>query len=199
VRWPSDGLGGSVGVPSKEAVMRAPLKALSATVVLAACLAGGGIAASAAPPDVGHFSGTDTFPPALVTDLPCLEGTAFIASGSVDFRGTFVNSPTFFHFAGTERFSTTLVPVGEGLTYVERGSIDRTVFTARVVDGGINVLQNHINNDNFFGFDENGKLVASATIRVHELTHFVGVDTNGDNVPDQFKVSIDVDDVSCPA
>jgi hypothetical protein len=179
--------------------MRVTPKVLSATIAVAGCLAVMPAGAGAQAPEVGHFSGTDTFGPDVVTDLPCLEGTAFIGTGSVDFRGTFVNSEGFFHFAGTERFSGTLEPVGEGLTYVERGSIDRTTFTARAVDGGFNLVQTHVNNDNFFGYDENGKLVASATIRVHELQHFVGLDTNGDNVPDQFKVSIDVDNVSCPA
>jgi hypothetical protein len=179
--------------------MRITPKVLSATIAVAGCLAMMPPGAAAAPPEVGHFSGTETFGPEVITDLPCLEGTEFVLTGSVDTRGTFVNSPTFFHFAGTERFSATLVPVGEGLTYVERGSIDRTTFTARVVDGGVNVIQSHVNNDNFFGYDENGKLVASATVRIHELEHFVGLDTNEDNVPDQFKVSIEVDDVSCPA
>jgi hypothetical protein len=179
--------------------MRATLKTLSATAVLAACLAGGAAMASAAPPEVGHFSGTDTFPPTLITDLPCLEGTEFIGGGSVDFRGTFVNSEGFFHFTGTEQFSATLEPVGDGLTYVERGNIDKVNFTARAVDSGFELVQTRVNNDNFFAYDENGKLVASATIRVHEVQHFVGLDTNGDNIPDEFKVSIEVDDVSCPA
>jgi hypothetical protein len=44
-----------------------------------------------------------------------------------------------------------------------------------------------------------GKLVSSATIRIHEVTHFVGLDTNMDNVPDVFKVSVTIDKVSCPA
>jgi hypothetical protein len=40
--------------------------------------------------------------------------------------------------------------------------------------------------------------VTPATIRIHEVEHFRGVDTDGDNGPDEFKVSVVIDDVSCP-
>ena len=39
----------------------------------------------------------------------------------------------------------------------------------------------------------------SATIRIHEVEHFRGLDADGDGVPDEFKVSVEIDNVSCPA
>src|SRR5207247_216547 len=136
--------------------------------------------------------------PEVITDLPCLEGTQFLYTATVSSRGTFVNSEGFFHFSGTEKFSATLAPVdGQGPTYVEGGNLDRINFTARAVPAGSELVQTHVNNDRFFGYVD-GKLVGSATIRIHQVEHFVGLDTNGDNVPDEFKVSVTVDEVSCP-
>ena len=156
-------------------------------------------AAVATPPDVGHFSGQDTFGPEVITDLPCLEGKEFVVTGGVNFRGSFVNSEQFFHFAGIERHFGTLVPVdGQGPTYVESGNADRFDFTARVLPAGEELVQTHVNNDRFVAY-VNGKVVASATIRIHEVQHFRGLDTDGDGVPDEFKVSVEINDVSCPA
>lgn len=178
--------------------MRTTLKAVSVTVALVACLMAGS-AAGATAPEVGHFSGVDQLGPAVITDLPCLEGKEFIFTGSEAFRGTFVNSEGFFHFSGIQQFSATIVPVdGQGPTYVERGSVERIDFTARAVSAGVELVQTHVNNDRFVGYVD-GKLVASATIRIHELEHFVGLDTNGDGVPDLFKVSVTTFDLSCPA
>jgi hypothetical protein len=164
--------------------------------VIVACGLGG--SAAAAPPEVGHFSGVDTFGPDLVTDLPCLEGTEFIGTGSEIFRGSFVNSEDYFHFSGTNRFTATLVPVsGEGPTYVEGGNVEKINFTARAVPAGERINSTNIINDQFIGYVD-GKRVTTATIRIHEVEHFVGVDTNGDNVPEFFKVSVTIDRVSCP-
>jgi hypothetical protein len=186
------------GQATKEGVVRMALGTASVIAALVACLASSP-AASASPPEVGHFSGTDQFGPEVITDLPCLEGTEFVFTGGVDFRGTFVNSEDFFHFSGIEKHTGTLVPVnGQGPTYVESGNVDHTSFTARRVSTGFNLIQTHVNNDRFVGYVD-GKRVASATIRIHEVEHFVGVDTNGDNVPDVFKVSVTIDRVSCPA
>jgi hypothetical protein len=172
-------------------------KAVSLTAVVVACLLGGP-AASASSPEVGHFSGQETFGPQVITDLPCLEGKEFTATGGVSFRGTFVNSDGFFHFSGTNRFFATLVPVdGQGPTYVEGGNVEKNNFTARAVPAGVQINQTNIINDQFLGY-EDGKLVTTATVRVHEVHHFVGVDTNGDDIPDEFKVSVNIDDVSCP-
>ena len=170
-------------------------------VALAAILALAVItpAAGAAPPEVGHLYSVDPIGPEVITDLPCLEGKAFTATGSVTFRGSFVNSPDFFHFTGKETFSTTLVPVdGQGPTYVERNRSSHNTDTARRVEGFFNEVFTEVNNDRFDAY-VNGKRVSSATIRVHELTHFVGADTDGDNIPDDFKVSISVSRFSCPA
>jgi hypothetical protein len=91
------------------------------------------------------------------------------------------------------------VPVdGQGPTYVESGNADRVDFTARVVPAGEELVQPHVSNDRFVGY-VNGKIVASATIRIHEVEHFVGLDTDGDGVPDAFKVSVNNHDFSCPA
>jgi hypothetical protein len=91
------------------------------------------------------------------------------------------------------------VPVdGQGPTYVESINADRVDFTARAVPAGVRLVQTHVNNDRFMGY-VNGKVVASATIRIHEVEHFRGLDTDSDNVPDEFKVSVVIDDVSCPA
>jgi hypothetical protein len=180
-----------------EVVMRTTLKAVSVTVALVVCLMAGS-PAGATTPEVGHFSGEDHLGP-LITDLPCLEGKEFVATGSVVFRGTFVNSEGFLHFTGIQRFSGTLVPVdGQGPTYVESGNVDKVNFTARDVSAGVQLVQTRVNNDRFLGYLD-GKLVASATIRIHEVEHFVGLDTDGNGVPDAFKVSVNNHDFSCPA
>jgi hypothetical protein len=172
-------------------------KAVLLTAIVALLVASS--AATASPPEVGHFSGQDTFGPQVISDLPCLEGQEFVLAGGVNFRGNFVNSEQFFHFAGIERHFGTLVPVdGQGPTYVESGNADRVDFTARAVPAGVELVQTHVNNDRFVAY-VNGKVVASATIRIHEVEHFRGLDTDGDNVPDEFKVSVVIDHVSCPA
>jgi hypothetical protein len=65
--------------------MRTTLKAVSVTIALVVCLMAGS-AAGAATPEVGHFSGENHFAPQVITDLPCLEGKEFVATGSVVFR-----------------------------------------------------------------------------------------------------------------
>jgi hypothetical protein len=181
-----------------EVVMRTTFKAVSVTVALIICLVAGS-AAGATTTEVGHFSGEDHFAPQVITDLPCLEGKEFVATGSVVFRGTFVNSEGFFHFTGIQRFSGTLVPVdGQGPTYVESGNVDKVNFTAHDVSAGVQLIQTRVNNDRFLGYVD-GKVVASTTIRIHEVEHFVGLDTNDDGVPDIFKVSVNNHDFSCPA
>jgi hypothetical protein len=41
-------------------------------------------------------------------------------------------------------------------------------------------------------------VVGSQIIRVHELEHFVGVDTDGDGAPDDVKVEFSRPVLSCP-
>jgi hypothetical protein len=185
--------------PQRGIAVKRSLLALSLALSATLALGLSGPASAANPPEVGHFSGDDSSGPQVITDLPCLEGKEFIASGNVSFRGTFVDSEGFFHFSGIEHFSATLVPVdGQGPTYVESGNIDKVNFTARAVPAGDEIVQTRVNNDRFLGYVD-GKLVASATIRIHEVQHFVALDTNGDDEPDVFRVSVDDHDLSCPA
>ena len=178
--------------------MHKTLKTIPVVTTLVACLVGSP-AAGAAAPEVGHFSSVDPIGPEVISDLPCLEGKEFTLTGSVISRGTVVGSPDFFHFSGLEKHTGTLVPVdGQGPTYVESGNVEHNGFTARRVSTGFNLVETFVNNDRFVGY-VGGKRVSSATIRIHELQHFVGVDTNGDDVPDVFKVSVNIDNLSCPA
>jgi hypothetical protein len=45
---------------------------------------------------------------------------------------------------------------------------------------------------------EDGKVVSAETIRIHELEHIVGTDTDGDGVPDSVKVEFSKAKFSCP-
>jgi hypothetical protein len=156
-------------------------------------------AVGAATPQLGHFSGVTPLGPDVITDLPCLDGKAFTFTGAVSSRGTFLNDVDFFHFTGIEQFSATLVPVdGQGPTYVEGGNTQHVDFTARAVPAGVEIVTSDINNDQFIGYVD-GRRVASATIRIRERTHLVGVDSDGDGQIDQFKSSVTIDRVSCPA
>jgi hypothetical protein len=186
------------GLPAArlENVMRWLCRAASVGAFLVAFVL---CSSAASATDVGHFSGEQSLGPYVITDLPCLEGTEFTLTGSRSFIGAFVASDGFFHFVVTNQFSSTLVPVdGQGPTYVESGNVDHITFTTAVVPAGARINQTRINNDRFIGY-VNGKVVASATIRIHQVEHFVGVDTDGDGVPDTFTVSVTINDVSCPA
>jgi hypothetical protein len=178
---------------------RLVVKAVAVIAALVACFVGSPVAGAVPGQEVGHFSSVDPIGPEVISDLPCLEGKEFMLTGSVSSRGSFVNSVDFFHFTGMEQFSATLVPVdGQGPTYVERNRPAHITLTARRVSGFINLVQTEVNNDRFDAYVD-GKRVSSATIRIHEVQHFVGSDTDGDNFPDVFKVSVTVDKVSCPA
>src|SRR4051812_48360944 len=178
--------------------MHKTVKAIAVATTLVACLVASP-AVGAAAPDVSHFSSVEPLGPVVISDLPCLEGKQFTLTGSVSSRTTVVSSPDFFHFSALEKHTGTLVPVdGQGPRYVETNNVEHNVGTARRVSTGFNLVQTFVNNDRFVGY-VGGKRVASATIRIHELEHFVGIDTNDDGVPDVFKVSVTVDHVSCPA
>lgn len=155
--------------------------------------------AAAAPPEVGHFSGTTTVGPMIVTDQPCFDGTPFTLTGGESFKGTFVAKDDAFTFTNQEKFFGTLVPVGDqGPTYVEAPNVNKTNFTSRAVAAGDEIVFTNVNNDRFYGYVD-GVRVSSATIRIHQLEHYVGLDTDGDGAVDSFKVSVSIDHISCPA
>jgi hypothetical protein len=153
--------------------------------------------ASATVVDHGHFVIKEQFPPTVITDLPCLEGKEFLSAGSAIFRGNFVDfGDGSFHFFQIEKFEGTLVPVdGQGPTYVESGSATPFAFNGRTTSGSFVI--NSVNNDNFVAYQD-GKVVSAQTIRIHQLFHLVGFDTDGDGEPDNIKVEFDKAKLSCP-
>jgi hypothetical protein len=150
--------------------------------------------AYAAVVDHGSFTSEEHFGPMVITDLPCLEGKEFLATGGEVLRGNFVDAG--FHYFQIEKFEATLVPVdGQGPTYVESGSADVNVFNTRTVSGVFTFTR--MNTDNFIAY-EDGKVVSAQTIRIHELDHLTATDTDGDGVPDSVKVEFSKPTFSCP-
>jgi hypothetical protein len=147
--------------------------------------------------DHGTFSTEEHFGPMVISDLPCLEGKEFSLTGAEFIRGSFVDAgDAGFHFRQIEKHEGTAVPVdGQGPTYVERGTADVSVFNTRTASGVFTFT--HVNNDNFVAFQD-GKVVSAQTIRIHEVEHLVGTDTDGDGVPDSVKVEFSKATVSCP-
>jgi hypothetical protein len=153
--------------------------------------------AYAAVVDHGTFTSEEHFSPMTINDLPCLEGKEFVETGAEFIRGSFVDAgDAGFHFRQIEKHEGTLVPVdGQGPTYVESGNTDVFVFNTRSASGVFTVT--HVNNDNFVAY-ENGKVVGSQMIRIHELEHVVTTDVDGDGEPDSVKVEISKNTLSCP-
>jgi hypothetical protein len=177
--------------------MRHSRTTVPALAAIAMCLAGG-TSAQATVLDHGRFSEESSFGPEVITDLPCLEGTAFVGTGSEVVRGQFVERSNGFHVSFREKHEATLVPLdGQGPTYVEQGNTDHGAFSDRSLTGNGLVTMTHVNNDNFVGY-EDGKLVGSARIRVHEVEHFVVIDSDGDGQPEDVKVEFTINRVSCP-
>jgi hypothetical protein len=182
------------GAPRQVATWRRVILAMVTTTVMTGAFAA---PASAAVVDHGHFVIEEQFPPTVVTDMPCLEGKEFLATGSGIFRGTFVDAgDEGFHFSQIEKFEGTAVPVdGQGPTYVESGSAEVISFNTRTASGVFTFT--NVNNDNFIAY-EDGKVVSAKTIRIHELYHFVGTDTDGDGEPDTVRVEFSKPTFSCP-
>ena len=66
--------------------------------------------------DHGRFTSEEHFGPMVVSDMPCLEGKEFIATGAEFIRGSFVDAgDAGFHFFFLEKHEGTAVPVdGQG-------------------------------------------------------------------------------------
>jgi hypothetical protein len=147
--------------------------------------------------DHGTFTSEEHFGPMVITDMPCLEGKEFIATGAEFIRGNFVDAGNAgFHFFQNEKHEGTAVPVdGQGPTYVESGAVDISVFNTRTVSGVFTFTR--MNTDNFVAYQD-GKVVSAQTIRIHELEHITATDTDGDGVPDIVKVEFSKPRFSCP-
>ena len=147
--------------------------------------------------DHGSFTSEEHFGPMVITDMPCLEGKEFIATGAEFIRGNFVDAgDAGFHFFQNEKHEGTAVPVdGQGPTYVESGAVDISVFNTRTVSGVFTFTR--MNTDSFVAY-EDGKVVSAQTIRIHELEHITATDTDGDGIPDIVKVEFSKPKFSCP-
>ena len=168
---------------------------LTAVVVSWVCL-GLGSSAHATVADQGSFSRFEVLSE-MITDLPCLDGSEFVANGTKAVRGHFVDSAEGFHFEQSETHTGEFVPVGDGLTYVEQGNVEKIVFNGPPLGGGGVVNFTLVNNDAFVVI-EDGHIVAQATIRIHELERFTGVDTDGDGLADRVNVDFYNARLSCP-
>jgi hypothetical protein len=146
--------------------------------------------------DHGTFTSEEHFGPMVITDMPCLEGKQFIATGAEFIRGNFVDAgDAGFHFFQNEKHEGTAVPVdGQGPTYVESGAVDISVFNTRTVSGVFTFTR--MNTDSFIAY-EDGRVVSAQTIRIHELEHITATDTDGDGVPDIVKVEFSKPWFSC--
>jgi hypothetical protein len=185
-------------LPSWSSMRRraAPRRLVAALVVAWGCLVVNS-SAHATVVDQGRFSRFEVFPEMIITDLPCLEGTEFVATGTESVRGQFVDSAEGFHFQQTEKHTGQLVPVDDGLTYVEKGNVEKIVFNGPPLGGGGVINLTLVNNDAFVVI-EDGHIVAQATIRIHELQHLTGVDTDGDGLADRVRVDFSKTRLSCP-
>jgi hypothetical protein len=163
---------------------------------LGAAFAAGAVPATATVTDQRPITIVETTGPHVISDLPCLEGEEFLATGKVTARIRFVQDEKGVHFVFWARNEGTLVPVdGTGPTYVENGNVDRRAQNVNLINGVF--VASFINNDSFVAYQD-GKVDASSTIRIHEHEQFVGFDTDGDGVPDVVRVEFQTNRLSCP-
>lgn len=174
------------------------MRGLVTTIVASSLCLAASPSADATVLDQGSFSRFEVFPETVITDLPCLEGTEFLATGTEAVRGHFVDSAEGFHFEQTEKHTGRLVPVGDGLTYVEQGNVEKIVFNGPPLGGGGVINFTLVNNDAFVAVDEDGHIVAQESIRIHELERFTGIDTDGDGLANRVTVDISETRLSCP-
>jgi hypothetical protein len=136
---------------------------------------------------IDHFT-LQTFErigPMVTDDLPCLEGTRFVATGTKATKTRVLETDRGFHFFFSEHNENRLVPVsGSGPTYVEQGNQDHLTFNRNFSHGTITF--SHVNNDRFVPY-RGGKRTGDA-IRIHEHETFVAVDTDGDGAPDDIRL-----------
>jgi hypothetical protein len=159
---------------------------LLGSCVLAATFAMGTLPAAATVTDHGTVRTFTTSGPEIVTDVTCQEGEPYLVTGSEAITVHFVEAEEGLHVSVHEHHEGTAVPVdGTGLTYVENGNTDHRVVNVNFVNGF--VVFSFVNNDSFVAYRD-GKLDASSTLRIHEQEQFVGVDTDGDGVPDVVRV-----------
>jgi hypothetical protein len=164
----------------------------SITLLFASLLSGFPADASV---DHGTIRTFEQFGPDIVSDLPCLEGTAFVSTGTTATTIHFVDALEGFHFFILEHHEGSLVPVGgTGPTYVESGNEDHQTFNASFENGVI--VYNHVNNDSFVPMQD-GKRSGPA-IRIHEHETFVALDTDGDGQPDVIHVDTSQSRLTCP-
>lgn len=173
---------------------RRVISALATTTVMIGVVAA---PASASVVDNNHYVIEEEFPETIRTDIPCLLGKEFWATGSVIIRGTFVDAgDEGFHFSQIEKWENTFVPVdGLGPTYVENGSVTHIRANARMASGVVTFTR--VDNANFIAY-EGGKVVSAAKIRVQEIFRIVATDTDADGVPDIIRVELEKADFSCP-
>ena len=174
------------------------MRRLVTTIVASSLCLAASPSADATVLDQGSFSRFEVFPERIITDLPCLEGTEFLATGTEAVRGHFVDSAEGFHFEQTEKHTGRLVPIGDGLTYVEQGNVEKIVFNGPPLGGGGVINFTLVNNDAFVAIDEAGHIVAQESIRIHELERFTGIDTDGDGLADRVTVDFYRPRLSCP-
>ena len=143
--------------------------------------------------DRGTVRTSDEIGPVVITDLPCLEGTEFVLTGTKVTTTRFVLTGQGLQFS--EHNEGTAVPLtGGGPSYVESGNADQRSFHGSLVNGMLTF--SHVNNDSFIPYLDGKR--AGAAIRIHEHETFVATDTDGDGLPDEVRLDADRSRFTCP-
>jgi len=135
------------------------MRKLASAIVASSMWLAASSSASATVLDQGCFSSFEVFPETTIADLPCLEGTEFLGTGTEAIRGSFVDSAQGFHFEQNEKHTGQLVPVGDGLTYVEQGNVETIHLNGPPLGGGGAIVFTKVNIDAFAAIDEDGHVV----------------------------------------